>query len=186
MTKGELVYQFVNSKIHLLQKNEEWDRAMLAKLRRGAGKDPSETPEIWEVTLAGLPEELVCRQSDCCKATAGEQAVHAALTLFALHQQGSTVSVDVAKVSFATAARRLMNGTNDDAIKRRFDAAVTATDISELVNHARGLVQLMKAAEKPIGFDYPQFAKDLYVFQFPEGKGDVRLRWGQNAKKNEV
>ena len=40
----------------------------------------------------------------------------------------------------------------------------------------------MKASENT-SFNYPLFAKDLYFFQYPEGKKTVRLRWGLDFYK---
>lgn len=63
---------------------------------------------------------------------------------------------------------------------RRFNAVITSSEMTELAHHARGLIQLMKASDKNIGLDYPQFARDLYNFQFPDGRKNVILRWGQD------
>jgi CRISPR system Cascade subunit CasB len=65
--------------------NESPTRATLARLRRGIGKAPGSMPEIWDITLNRLPEALVGKGE---LPSRGEWAVHTALTLFALHQQG--------------------------------------------------------------------------------------------------
>lgn len=193
MGKAEAVYGFVNRNIEMLRQESSWSRGMLAKLRRGIGRSPGERPDIWEVTLNGLPDELLYRgNAERTNATAGEWAVHTALTLYALHQQGDEQPVSegnkevdgktVYGNSLGAAARRLIkpDKTNEDAVKRRFDATITADGLAELAHHARGLIQLMKAAEVPIRLDYPRLAKDLYGYQFPDGKSRVRLRWGQD------
>ena len=82
--------------------------------------------------------------------------------------------------SFGAAARKLKNESNEATLIRRFNFIVTSTDIAELAYHARGFIQLMKASDKIIGLDYPQFAKDLYNFQYPDGRRKVILRWGQD------
>ena len=74
----------------------------------------------------------------------------------------------------------MARGGNEEAVKRRFNAVITSSDVIELTYHVRGLVQLMRSSEPVIGFDYPQFAKDLYNYQFPDGKRNVILRWGQD------
>lgn len=178
-SKTEMVGEFVRSKIYLLQADSPWAKAMLAELRRGIGKDISESPETWEIVLQDMPDDLIYHGKDDCKATEAEAAVYTALTLFALHKQGGDTA-QMNGVSFGEAARRLADGNNDDAIKRRFDAVMTSTNLKEISNHARGLVQLMKAADRPVGFDYPKFAEDLYRFQFTEGRRSVCLRWGQD------
>jgi len=100
--------------------------------------------------------------------------------LFALHQQGSDRSVNADKVSFATAIRKMAGSFNEDSVKKRFDAMITSTDVMELANHARGLIQMMKSSKYQTGFDYGLFARDLFLFQFPDGKREMRLRWGQD------
>lgn len=191
MNKAEEIYKFVNEKILLLQTESSWSSGMLARLRRGVGKDPSEVPDAWEITLNELPSELLCRgYSEKDSVTEAELAVHTALTLYAVHQQGINYVVSANKskggLSFGKAIRRLISPDkiNDDPIKRRFDAMVTANDIYELSYHARGLVQLMRSSVVPIKMDYPQFAKDLYDYQ-RNGKDRVRLCWGQDFYSHE-
>lgn len=181
MSKTNLIQEFVEGKIRLLQNNSPWSKAMLAKLRRGIGKDLAETPDTWEVTLDGLPEELIGYEGTGNHvANEAEMAIHTALTLYSMHQQGNSSPVSTPERSFASAIRSLISAdkANENAIKRRFDAIITADDITELSNHARGLIQMMKASKIPITFDYPRFAKDLYKFQYDEGRGEVRLNWG--------
>lgn len=179
-----MISAFVDDKIKSLQIKTPWSTAMLAKLRRGIGKNPFEMPELWEITLNGLPEELMAHDEENPKPTESEWAIHTALTLYALHQQSNLYHVNEYKKSFATAVRRLISpdGSNEESIKRRFDAIITSNDLGELSYHARGAVQLMKSNQN-ISVDYPRFAKDLYAFQFPEGKARVRLQWGQDFYK---
>jgi len=184
MSEETTVYGFVRSKVALLDRESPWSRAMLAKLRRGIGKSPGEIPEIWEITIGGSPEEW--QRSDGMPSYA-EIAVHTALTLYALHRQGKSGTMSMSGKdemgkslgnSFGRAVAKLIEGNNDQAIKRRFDAVATATDFSELAQHARGLVQLLKA--KDITLDYPRFAQDLYAYQFSSGADAVRLHWGED------
>lgn len=182
MGKSDLIIKFVNQKIHLLQNNDPWSKAMLAKLRRGIGKNPLDYPETWEITMSDIPEDLTDKRVCACRITEGELAIYTALTLFALHQQGKSNSVNTG-TSFSAAVRRLMNDGNENSVKRRFDAAVTSTDVYELAYHARGLIQLMKSSDMIAGFDYGIFARDLYQFQYPDGKREVCLRWGHDFYK---
>jgi CRISPR system Cascade subunit CasB len=95
--------------------------------------------------------------------------------------------------SFGSAVARLISQdrSNEQAVKRRFDAVATSSDFKELAHHARGLIQLLKANE--ITMDYPRFAQDLYFYQLPGFADRVRLRWGEdfyrvqrdNGDKNE-
>lgn len=173
-------------------------RATLARLRRGIGKAPGSMPELWDVTLCELPETLMGKGETPSRA---EWAAHTALTLFALHQQGSDRKNDCMHrdgASLGIAVRKLApkeDAENYASIKRRFDAAATADSVEEFAHHLRGLVQLLKAGG--IALDYAALAKDLYRFQSPDARDDVRLRWGrdfyrftaenvQNAKEAEA
>jgi CRISPR system Cascade subunit CasB len=181
MEKAESVYGFVKGKVESLMRKNPSDaltshqRATLAKLRRGIGKSPGATPEVWEVTLSDLPEGLASKSGEPTKE---EYAIHTALTLFALHQQARNEKMSVKGSSFGSAVSRLRNDINDKAIKRRFDAVITAVSITEVTRHAQGLIQLLKASN--ISLDYPKFAQDLYWFQWPDSRDKVRLRWGQD------
>jgi CRISPR system Cascade subunit CasB len=190
------IYSIMHKKVKSLSdERSAWARASLARLRRGVGKTPGSTPDIWEVTLSDLPEEYLSKSG---KPTYVENAVHTALTLFALHQQGKTLPMSWSgdtdnqgaegmkdKIykqghSLGRVARLLVNPEkgNESAIKRRFDAAVTSRDAVELSRHARGLIQLARA--KDITLDYPRFAWDLYQFQVYEYRESVLLCWGQD------
>ena len=181
MSRASILESFVTGKISSLTSSlpslEPKHRAALAKLRRGVGGEPGELPEVWEITLANLPEELLGQNVE---ATWAEQAIHTALTLFALHQQGNTELVSRKNISFGTAVRRLVQPDkgNEQTIKRRFDAALTSKDFLEFSRHARSLIQIAKAND--VYMDYPRFAKDLYFFQNPESRTKIMLKWGQD------
>ena len=190
MNDDREIERFVHSKIRQLDKKTPWARAALAKLRRGVGKSPGETPEIWDITLAELPERLM-GESDGAPSRA-EWAVHTALTFYALHRQGKNASMSTGLgegaaanargYSFGAAVGKLRkpDGSNEPALKRRFDAVITAGDLREFSHHARGMVQMFRAAEPPIVFNYPKFALELYWYQVMEAKEKVVLRWGED------
>jgi CRISPR system Cascade subunit CasB len=154
-----------------------WGTAMLAKLRRAAGKPPGRNADIWEITIGALPEEL---PEDVREEA--ELAVHTALTLFAVHQQSKRESICKYGVGFGKAVKNLIdrNPLNESGLRRRFNAFATASEFSELSYHAGSLVQLMRIAD--IGFDYPQFAADLYLCQSgdEEERDRVRMRWARD------
>ena len=185
MSKADKVGEFVNWKISLLQREDPWSKSMLAKLRRCAGKDLAEASDAWEVILNELPDELLCSgPAERTSATEAEWAIHTALTLYALHQHGNSFVVSAEKndggLSFGSAIRQLISPdkSNEASIKKRFDAVVTSGDLCELSYHARGIVQLMCASAVPIKMDYRKFAKDLYFYQYADGRHNVRLGWG--------
>ena len=180
MGNAETIESYVAEKtFQLTRDNTSYNRAALARLRRGVGRDPGDLPEIWEITLAELPEELSSRDG---KATRAELAIHTALTLFALHQQGKTESVNSKGISFGRMARSLVahDKSNEQTVKRRFDAALTSKDFFEFSRHARSLILLSKSNPNDCGLDYPRFAKDLFLYQNPDFRISVMLKWGQD------
>lgn len=185
---GKHAYQIselTRKKIERLLTKGPWSRGMLAKLRRGIGKQPGELPELFEIILGDMPEELYGR-GDGPSYSVG--AIYTALTLFALHQQGKDRPMSVSGTSenkntgnsLGTAVGYLVkqNREREPAIKRRFDAVVTANEFTELAYHARGLIQLLRAED--IALDYPRFAEDMFWYQFDEKRNQVRLRWGED------
>ena len=148
---GKEVRNYVNRQIRRLAEspNESSVRADLANLRRGIGKKPGAMPELWAFTLEGLPEQHLSRDGE---PTYGEWAIYTALTLFALHQQGTPIKTKCASSderTFAAAVATIIESDEDlKRIKRRFDATTTAQSMSELSHHARGLIQLFKSSNK--------------------------------------
>jgi CRISPR system Cascade subunit CasB len=174
--KWELVYEFVSTKIGELSNESPRSRAALAKLRRGAGKSISDSSETWDIVFEDFDDAL---KGPGNNASDAENVVHTALTLYAIHQQGKDQKMS-GDNSFGNAVKKLISadGSNENAVKRRFDAVITADNFREFSHHARGLVQLMKANNVPL--DYPGFAKDLYLYCNPEHKNNIRLRWGRD------
>jgi CRISPR system Cascade subunit CasB len=165
--------------------NESFVRATLANLRRGIGKAPGSIPAVWEWTLSELPEQLLSQNGE---ATYGEWAIHTAMTLYALHQQGKdvrTANMNKSDCKLGQGIRRLaftrVQGQGeqdaDQGVVARFQAMVTSNSIPELSSHLKGIVQLLKTVDIPL--DYSRLAVDLYEFQFPQNRNRVRLRWGQ-------
>ena len=81
--------------------------------------------------------------------------------------------------TLGTALNLLVQKTEaKDAVERRFQSVATATQMQQLSNHMRAIVQLLRAENIPL--DYPCLAKDLYLYQFPQAVSSIRLRWGQD------
>jgi CRISPR system Cascade subunit CasB len=179
--EAKQVRAFVKRKISWLtgSGNESAAKATLAKLRRGISKTPGSMPELWEATLKDLPQELIGKGQD---PSYGEWAVHTALTLFALHQQGKDLKLQCMNKDgefLGISLRKLVSDDEEEKrIKRRFDAASTSSSMEEFSHHLRGLIQLLKA--KSIPLDYPVLAEDLYWLQLPNVRDSVRLRWGRD------
>lgn len=174
------VYTFVKYKIERIAHGggTSASKAALASLRRGIGKAPGSLPELWDVTLGEMPDNLLSKNGE---PTRSEWAVHTALTLYALHQQGNDPKSKCAskvKESLGKAVGKLAVSRNEEAVLRRFHTAATAESFDEFAWHMRGLIQLLKAEGQPL--DYPALAQDMYWFQFPERRDGIRLQWGQD------
>ena len=174
------VGQYMNKQLNSLinYKDTSGGKARLARLRRGAGRVPGEIPELWGEFLNGMPEKFISRNGE---PTREEWAIYISLTLFALHQQGNTNSVNCKGKSLGRAAAELMSENTDEErerVLRRFGPVVTAKDIFELSHHLRCLIQLFSS--KDISLDYEMLAEDLMWFQFDDKRKNVQLRWGQD------
>lgn len=155
-------------------------KALLAKLRRGLGKEPGDIPEVWGAFLEDIPEELLGKNGN---PSAAEDAVYHALTLFALHHQGTAsagnVFVDGQSLGRAVGKLALLDDSGDSSrIEKKLEYAARASSLRDLVIRLRSLVQLLKA--KGIGLDYCRLAEDLYRFSFEEDRRNVRLQWGRD------
>ncbi|MFJ2821662.1 type I-E CRISPR-associated protein Cse2/CasB [Streptomyces toxytricini] len=157
----------------------------LARLRRGIGRQATETPDLWG--LVGMEQFYAARtvqgrgRVDEAEALRAERAAHVAVTLWALHQQSNrTKRMHVEDgASLGTAVRRLMSGTDsDEPIRKRLVRAGTATTFDVLAQRLRELVVLLRAAEIPL--DYGLLAEHLDRWQRPGGPGLVRQAWGRS------
>jgi CRISPR system Cascade subunit CasB len=149
-------------------------RAALAKLRRGVGREPGTVAEVLPLTVN--PDA----RSDQDGPTADERAIHAALTLYAVHQQSQDRRMHVPGTPFGAALGRIRfrDGEENPGVVRRFQALGTAGGFTESMAHARALITLLRGVG--VGFDYGRFATDLVQLQDPARAAGVRLRWGRD------
>ena len=61
-------------------------------------------------------------------------------------------------------------------IQRRFNVLATSADIQELAHHLRGMVQLLRS--EGISLDYPDLAKDLYLYQNEDYRSQCSIKMG--------
>lgn len=186
MTKRDLIGNYVYGKIRSLisRRDTGLGRAQLAELRHGVGKAPGEDPALWGAFLNEASEGLYSSR-DYDGASKEEWAVYLTLTLFAMHQQGSSSAVHGEGISLGSAASKLMDkDTPDDRerVLRRFAPIITASDMNELSHHLRCFIQLIKA--KRLMLDYVRLSRDLYDFQFDDSRKNVQLNWGRDFYRN--
>lgn len=178
------VEAFTRKKITRLLSQSKENTKALAELRRGIGKIPGEIPQLWGYYLESMPEEFY----GDTEPSRAEWAVYAALTLFALHQQGKDPQINPMQKdgqSLGAALSCLVHGENDrERIIRRFNTIATASSVEELFHYMRSAVQLLRG--ESIGLDYSKLAGDIYCFQFAELTSNVQLKWGQDFYRNKL
>lgn len=158
-----------------------YSRRVLAELRRAVGKPVEDCLDL--LVYVADPKAPTAPGSPADDdPTPSERAGLAALSLYALHQQSKSVRMhrDRDDFGFGGACGYIKGpaGAENPGVVRRFRALSTSSSLEELTHHARGLVQLMRRVD--VGFDYGRFAADLLLFQIPERRDGVLLRWGRD------
>ncbi|CAL9573646.1 type I-E CRISPR-associated protein Cse2/CasB [Streptomyces sp. enrichment culture] len=160
--------------------------AALARLRRGAGREAGELPDLWSLIDLGPlhdPQDGVRRLGEL-ELERAENAVHAALTLWAFHQQSRGDGMhrrhsDERPTGLGAAVRRLMPTDGvDEPVRKRLVRAGTAPDLVTLTRRLRDLVSLLRRDNIPL--DYGLLAAQLYTWQWPDGPTAVRGAWGRS------
>jgi CRISPR system Cascade subunit CasB len=143
----------------------------LAALRRGLGREPGTVPSMWRFYRTW-------RAGD--RRYAPLAAEHHTLTLFAVHQQSQPRLVHREKTPIAEAIRRLhtTGRFTQEAIDRRFFAAVTAPEVDEVAYHLRGLVRQLRSLPEPTPFDHTQLYWDLLGWSTRGGRERAQRSWG--------
>jgi len=160
--------------------------AALARLRRGAGREAGETPDLWSLidTEPLHAHTEGSRPLSEQQLTYAENALHATLTLWAFHQQSRGTAMHrrhtrERPTGLGAAVRRLMPADGvDEAVRKRLVRAGTAPDLVTLTQRLRDLVTLLRRDDIPL--DYALLAGQLYVWQWPDGPASVRRRWGRS------
>lgn len=167
-------------------KDRPKDVAALARLRRGAGRDAAELPDLWTlVDTSPLHERMEgVRPLSETELARAEDALHTALTLWALHQQSRSTRMHRPHTAqrpagLGAAVRRLMPADGiDEPVRKRLVRAGTAPDLTNLSQRLRDLVVLLRREEIPL--DYGLLAGQLYAWQWPQGADAVRREWGRS------
>jgi CRISPR system Cascade subunit CasB len=182
------VARFVTQRVEKLQHrylagDNATGAAQLARLRRTVNQQPGESPDVWEIEFAGIPENLLGRGD---KPSHAENAVHVALSLYACHQQSRhdrEMHVRNRRQNLGAAVRQLMqqsqNADPSGKPPARLTALATAASFDETVYYARALINQLSSAQPPIQLDYGQFAADLFDMQNAAGRANVQRRWGR-------
>ncbi|BCB82959.1 type I-E CRISPR-associated protein Cse2/CasB [Phytohabitans suffuscus] len=148
----------------------------LARLRRGIGRTPG-----FDYTLERylrVPEDLLGYQPADYEATDAEQAVHDAVTLYALHQQSRRERMHADGRGLGQALAELVRRSGGpDGVRRRFAALGTASTYIESIYHLRSLITMLREHQIPL--DYGLLADDLKTLRGPTGRPQVQAIWGR-------
>lgn len=183
---SDLLRNTVTSRVEMLQRgalaNESAAVRQLAELRRCNPASPGTNPEVWQLTLGDLPERLSGRGDD---PSSSEYAIHAALTLFALHQQSHVDPTHRRGVRLGQAvgalARARSDGGLNESVLRHFHRVALASEYAQRIHHLRGLIVLMRGESPTIGLDYGLLALDLAQLARPDyDLTAVLTRWGRD------
>ncbi|MGW6275469.1 type I-E CRISPR-associated protein Cse2/CasB [Streptomyces sp. NPDC055060] len=175
---GRTVHAFLEplQRGYVQPSDEAWAVARLAQLRRGAGKAPEEIPELFGLTGT---EGLYTDGGRLRGGEHGPDAVHLAVTLYALHQQSQrNCRMHVPGRRLGRAVRALMvPGEIDEALRRRFVKVAGATSANVLAYRLRELVLLLRRESEPL--DYARLADQIERALDPRQRLAVRQEWGR-------
>ncbi|MEU5160143.1 type I-E CRISPR-associated protein Cse2/CasB [Streptomyces sp. NPDC020875] len=178
--------------------------AVLARLRREAGRAVHDSPDSWGIDgledLVTVRAEESGRGRDEDRDLREEEAVHLAVTLWALHQQ-SVYDDNMHRPGWGLgrAVRHLAvtkanpNGAGDDekparqgrandelneSLRKRFVRIGTSTSYDVLAVRLREMVLLLRGAR--VSLDYGLLADQLFRWQDEEERSEVRRSWGRD------
>lgn len=156
-------------------------RKQAAILRRSITKQAGSEPEVFDLTLGGLPEELVGKGD---KPSRGESIAHLCISLYALQMQSAKSPAHIRGIGLGTALRTYIRHehietVDESPIIRRIRALFTADDLDEAAQHLRGLIQQIRGTAG-VGMDFGTLAQDLWQFSFPQSRDNVRLKWSRD------
>ncbi|MGY0070409.1 type I-E CRISPR-associated protein Cse2/CasB [Streptomyces sp. QTS137] len=190
VTPRERVARLAAEHIDDLQKGYLADRshavAALARLRRGAGREAGQLPDLWALIDTGPLHHTPdgARPMSESELVRAEDALHVALTLYALHQQSRSAGMHQAdrpdrRRGLGAAVRRMMKpGEIDEPVHKRLVRAGTASDLATLAQRLRDIVVLLR--REGIELDYALLAGQLHTWQRPGGADAVRREWGRS------
>lgn len=148
------------------------DRAALAALRRGLGKDPGTVAEMYRHVVPWLPAGASPWQED---------AYYIVAALFAWHQGNWHREDDSPRATNLGASfARLAASVESDSVEGRFVAMLNCHR-DDLPTHLRHAVGLLKSKEIPV--DWSQLLRDIQNWGLesrPVQRGWARAYWGSH------
>ncbi|WP_228718404.1 type I-E CRISPR-associated protein Cse2/CasB [Kitasatospora acidiphila] len=145
----------------------------LAALRGGLGRPAMDSAKIWPFYTSPVDDVLALQD----RISDEQEAEHAALALFGLHQQSQVAPMhrNGVKVGQALLALRRSGKFSEDAVDRRVSTMAGATSVPALLMHLRGLITQLRAVQQPL--DYSHLMADIRSWHDVERRPAVRRRW---------
>jgi CRISPR system Cascade subunit CasB len=146
----------------------------LAALRAGLSREAGTVPALWPHYRSPVDDRLARRS----EVSDEQKAEHAALALYGLHQQARSDPMHQPGVRLGQALRQLHRSGKftQEAVDRRVNAAASATQVSALLTHLRGLITQLRTIGQPL--DYDRLLDDIRDWQRPDTRQRARRRWG--------
>ncbi|NYI03451.1 CRISPR system Cascade subunit CasB [Allostreptomyces psammosilenae] len=148
----------------------------LAAMRSGLGRPAVAVPALWPFYTCEVDDRAAQRG----EVSQEQDAEHAALALYGLHQQAHKRPMHAPGTSVGRALRTLRHHErfSQDAVDRRVQAAVNSTSVSTLLYRLRGLVSQLHTIKQPL--DYDLLMADILDWHRPDTRQRARRRWGLN------
>ena len=152
---------------HLEALAKREDRAALAALRRGLGKQPGEAPEMFP---------YVERHFDARGSHGAPDEAYTVASIFGIHPVHHRPAERRERNNFGASLRaiRWKDGEENQGVERRFVALLDAGR-EALPVHLRHLVTLLHSSSEPMAIDYLQLFYDLRLWGEPDRR--VQKRW---------
>lgn len=180
MDNKKEIYKVTNKIIKNIDNHPSpaYKRQTLAKIRNSIGKPINEATEVWPLLFDNLPEGFL---GDNRGASFEEQSILTCLQLYALHQQANDKPVysefdNYNNIGFSL--KEMRTEENSGALDRRFNAMLISETFTEVSNHLRHLIKLLRAKSPETKINYGNLSQDLYWF-LRGYKKEVRLNWAR-------
>lgn len=134
-------------------------RGALAALRRGLGRSPGSTPEMFPYVIPFLQESPPPWK---------ENAYYLVASLFAFHPESSSSG------NMGDHMAQARREGHEEALERRFTALLSAHP-EDVPNYLRQAVSFLKSKNVPI--HWTQLLNDLQRWGHPEYGDQIRKRW---------
>lgn len=153
------------------------DRAALAHLRRGLGKPPKSSMEMYPYLGRFMSDDTGKKKTNHRR----ENAVFIVAALFAYYPDAKTNIGNL-----GASLRRLTDDSDSKSIEKRFVALLNA-EADELPYYLRQIIGLLKSNEKSVAVNWEQLFKDIQNWNSDSRRVQndwARQFWGNSNNEN--